>query len=831
MPRLALLALFALLPLSASAQRVVLSRDAATPLDRVAFESLPEITDTLIVVVRASGHVPSGASVERGPDGARLVVPAHPDPMRGGPVALDVYDGPRRLGTVERFEIRPIPTDPGALGRLLALHRRAIELQAERYGFALADLREITPDLPVHLWPSAVALDALDGVDNPNSLRALMDGTSPLSGDPALADAIAGLIGAESLVETYIAALVALGLPPEPPTFSAAAGGAPPPALQTVPRRGPSAGDAPPTGRGAWHPAPLERVEIHTPDQLSYYMREAEVHHRVGIDAGIQLFGQINDLVGAAPTLVTQVASTIVSGGMFALLEDAMAKSALLPSVLYGPEASFTVAAFDEDAVTPGEWSEYTVFARSRDWNVGGTALRGMAELFLAALSVGGATESVAKDAASEGASQTAERIVRGSDVADWLVDLEAGLVQMGVTNAAKDAARATGDAAGRDNAVVGPYYWGPFDITRPRYSTARVVGLGDHLLRIDSDARTYSPWRAGQGQLALNPDTGRFPPVENHAAGAVYHDVVVQPISVQLLPSTATVLPGESVRIEASVRHASNPELRWTLDAPSGVVLDVDTDTQGATLFFPDADDLPMVAAVTATSLSTTGARDPALDPPVRETTAAYAADNEEPDEEPTVCGPPYGATFYLAVSGPQFGGTHRFHHDFEYDDWQQTWTGLSRIRNGRLQQNSIMVTYVADEQDTGSMMPEGFNFTSVPPRAPTQVIPASPGTILVQALGPDDFQFSVVAIGYGPRAYGRGRSSLIMGGPPVGQLQVPVADVTVETFEPGVCAEGAFTGAFGEAGNPSFGLHTATGTFRVSLPPDDVLEVDMRR
>ena len=794
-----------LAPMVATAQPVTLARDHGAPFDRVAFGSIPEITDSLRVVVRAPGEAPYAAPIDRSGAAPQLVVPLHPAPLDGGDVALDVYDGDRLLGAVERFRIGALPRAPGTLERVLALHLRVVELTAARYGYGLADLREVTPDLPVHLWPPAIVLGALTGPDNPNSLRAILDGTAPLAADPsfdaAVADALAASLDAEALLQRYVDALEAVGPPPDPPTF-VGAGPAPTP---VVPPRGPHAGDV-----ARW-PAP-QRVEIRSARQLSHYMLEAEAHRLVAADAGFEFIGGAGDHLGIAPHPVAQSASLAVSATLFLVLDGALMQAALLPSELFAPRAEFSAATFEEDFVEPGRWDLYLVQARSRSWNAGGTIGQGISELFFGVGAARGVWDGV----------QVTEGAAKASFDAN-VGQLGRAYGEMHASNRTKSVARQMGEFFGDEN-QIGPFVWGPVELTPTLFSEAKPVGTGAALLRVVQGDRTYRPLGVGESGLVLTPRAGFFPPQSNVSAGSVTHRVTTEPIEVRLTPSGGEAVPGQTVRVEASVEHALDSRVRWSVEASPGVAFDADG--LWATLTFPPDAGPGDRAIVTAVSTSTAGLRSPSLTPPERSALAAFVVEGDADASE--VCGEPFGGLLSIDVSGPEFGGSYRVRRQATYDPRRDHWSGLQRMLGSPASPDEITVTYMDEAARGGAEVGasgyvDGLSFVYRPSVTRTvgdQSVEVPGGLIITGSEGSRVAGIDVVGID-GPGTYGAALPAFVRFGD--GGTTRSRATVTVDAVDPGRCVSGSVRGTYGE--------HSISGTFRVSVPPEGVLEVDARR
>lgn len=163
---------------------LALSATAGVPLDEIPIGSLP-----------AEFNVPVAASVGVGvtggagfafvrtaePDNAedpRLIVPLHPEtPLEGGPVTFTITDGLLVCAPVD-FLVEPLPAADGEFAAIVDLLQGILDHQAaavQTTGEALTT----TPilDLPLELWPMAMARTLLDDPSNNESLRAVAGGS------------------------------------------------------------------------------------------------------------------------------------------------------------------------------------------------------------------------------------------------------------------------------------------------------------------------------------------------------------------------------------------------------------------------------------------------------------------------------------------------------------------------------------------------------------------------------------------------------------------------------------------------------------------------------
>ncbi len=556
---------------------VALDASRAAPGTHVGFARLPAITDTLRGEVRAAGLAPFPAFTDSTADGrASVVVPLHPDVLTGGDVALAVFDGTRLLGVVEPFRIGALPRAPGTLDRTAAAQRGAVEAHAALYGLGADALRQPDADLPVQLWPAAIALGALD------SLGARVAALDPAERE--VADALAAALGLDETLAAHAATLGSF-VPdgpvrsvPEAGGASGTGGGAP---------RGPSAPRAP------FDPS-LNKVNIRDTDDLSDWMQRAESQRKIAESLVVKAVGDLNGLVGTIPIPQVQVATLVVGSVLFLAVEEAAIEAAILPSSLVSPSAAFTKTAFDEDDGEPGSWQQFEVSARSRSWNVAESLAKLLLEGALATRSIGTMSSS------------------RGG-----LADALQGMADMVQTTWAKNRLAEIARDAGA-GAVVGPFTWGPFPISDPRYSTA-LPPIGSDVVVVDTSAHTYTPVGVGQAVIQLRPRGDAFPPASNARAARFNQTVEVRAMRVWLDPGMYTGEPGEIVSITAHVDNALDPSVTWSGATSTGPTT--------AQVVLPEHEE---TIYVTATSAATGGARN-APDAPERSALGGYTGREEE--------------------------------------------------------------------------------------------------------------------------------------------------------------------------------------------------------
>jgi hypothetical protein len=171
---------------SIECRSVALGSDSAGPGELVAIEGLPP---ALAPTAAYASIDPSGTGdtlpVLEADGQPVLMAPFHPNGVAGGELELTVWVGSTHCGQV-RLQVSPIAATDGAfaayvdsLQEYMGLLRRLYDVSREQL------LTGSSEPLPPYLLPLAFAQRLTDGPQVENSLRALADGTAPMTHDPA----------------------------------------------------------------------------------------------------------------------------------------------------------------------------------------------------------------------------------------------------------------------------------------------------------------------------------------------------------------------------------------------------------------------------------------------------------------------------------------------------------------------------------------------------------------------------------------------------------------------------------------------------------------------
>lgn len=393
--------------------------------------------------------------VDRAPDGtASMRMPLDPSgSLDGGAVTVRIAGGVYACATPVPLQLGALPAAPGETAAIVDLLEALVERQAGLVGTSAAALRAADPaTVPEALLPLYIVTTMLDHPQNPNSLRAIIQGTAPLAAGGSLetSDRLLAWSGLRAALEASL-----------PPVTS--------PVLRA------------PT-------ASLDAVDclvtaISLPSQLNDCMTIAN-------DAAFKMngmSGQVQDdivtVLGYAanvPYPPAKLAAAIMGAAVFIADKLQEGTAMLLPRSFIDLKADASPLRFMEDEDGTGDW-EAEVRATSAGW----------------------ALDKAVLDALSQLANLTGA-------YADWLKrfadpDVMAGLQGM-VTNAAVNAATAT--TAGSDIVNIPPKVFGPVDVSEPEWSERSLIP--DDILQLTGHT-SYVPKKAGQTQLVVRTKGGMF--------------------------------------------------------------------------------------------------------------------------------------------------------------------------------------------------------------------------------------------------------------------------------------------------------------------------------
>ncbi len=442
--------------------------------------------------------------VHRSDDGSvTMVVPYHPSgDLDGGNVTLRVGADLDACPAID-FEIDPLPEAPGELTATVDLMQEVIERQAALVGVTVAELQALdgSETLAAPLLPLLVAQSVVDHPANPNSLRAVAEGTAPALGGtpPSFVDRmLAGISFRESL-EAALAAI------------DAEAAGAP---------QGPARTDA----------LDCLALTIETASLLNDCMTLANsaAFHMDG--ALGQAMSDVGTVVGAAGNVNhpgLQVGAFVTGGLIWALQKLQEGTANLLPSHFTGMGLEATPMSFLEDDTVSGEWT-VDVRAASRGWELDQAVLEALGQ-------IGGGLG--AYDA----------WLNRFMDT-QFAVDL-AGFVTGEVVS------NAVGASGGAGLIEIPVQSFGPVDISDEEWS--------DRTLAPDASVAMtshngYEPRRRGTSTLVVRSKDGLFgfQQIDDNV------ELTVQTLQIEIAPDEVVLAPGQETTLTVTVIGSAFPHM-----------------------------------------------------------------------------------------------------------------------------------------------------------------------------------------------------------------------------------------------------------------------------
>lgn len=479
---------------------------SARPLERLSIGSVPEeLEDPLFAYVTwAGGDDVAISFVDRAEDGsATLVAPYHPaGELGGGEVSIRIAGGTQAC-PVLGFDVDALPEAPDELANTIDLMQELIEAQAARVGVTVTELQALDgTTLPAaQVLPLLVAQSVIDHPDNPNSLRALVDGTAPTL-DGADVDGADRVLAGTGFRQALQDALAEIGPAPGP-----LAGGAP------------ARADA----------LDCLVTDVSTAERLHECMELAydaafridgvsgEVLSDIGFAAGV---------VGQVRIPATQVAAYAVGGLAWAFQKLREGTAHLLPSEFVAMKLDAAPVDFLEDEEASGAWSA-EVRATSKGWELDRAALEALSQI-----------------AGGLGAYDAWLNRFMGADEA---VDL-AGFVTGEVVS---NAIAASGGAGILE---IPPEEFGPVDVSDEEWSDYRLIPEAVIEMTTHTD---YEPREHGSTTLSVRTKDGMF----GSAQIAEPQEVTVGQIQINLLPDDITLAPGQDTMLTVTVVNAAHPD------------------------------------------------------------------------------------------------------------------------------------------------------------------------------------------------------------------------------------------------------------------------------
>jgi len=416
----------------------------------------PQLEEPLYARVTGAGSdLYALAFVAREQDGtASMRMPLHPSgALDGGTVTIRIAGGVHACSGAVSLQLGALPAAPGETAAVVDLLQQLLEQQAGLLGTSGAALRAADPaTIPRLLVPLVVAQSLLDHPGNPNSLRAMVQGTAPLAAGSSLeaADRL--------LARTGLRGALQASLPPAAP----------------APFR------APPSTLGAL-------------DCLAGSVTLAsELHDCMTLanDAAFRMdgmSGQVQDdlvtLLGYAATVPhppAKLAASLMGAAIFVADKLQEGTAMLLPRTFLDIRVDAAPQQVMEDEDATGDW-EAEVRATSAGW----------------------ALDKAVVDALSQLANLSAAWAAWMKRYADPNVMKSLGDI---LANGVVDAA--TGSTVGSGIVTVPPETFGPVDVSDAAWSERSMIPADIFQF---TGHTSYVPRKAGQAQLVVRTRGGLF--------------------------------------------------------------------------------------------------------------------------------------------------------------------------------------------------------------------------------------------------------------------------------------------------------------------------------
>ncbi len=511
------------------------------------------------VVVTDSGHY--------------LIVPLNPsDPIGGGEVQVVITNNSKGTARPFTLTLDSLPAAPGEYAAVVSLIQEAFTAVLQASGLTRDSLVYHSPDdVPIMRVPHVIAYGAIDDPTNPNSLRAIADGTAPDFGGSTLDIDLADRLMAQMNLREYYEELAA-SLDTVAPVFLGAM------SSDTRPRTGlndQDCIDGPDygiTSCGALASAMQLQYNYEWAAQSA--TGKVEGHIVAGVLAGASL------IPGSAPVVATLGGGVWVRGLIDAGFKD------MLPSKFVDAATTFdpSVTEFTEDFKDPGVWTQFLVTATSNGWKLDKVGL----EAILQVVGAQGAGEALTN--------------VPGSfeeEIGGALVSAFVGPVQGELIN------RLAGES---DLIEICSQTWSNIDCVGLDYST---VTSNTDRLDIDSAGLTYEPNEVGPDIMRI--ETRNIFGEDNNTGTAVA--VNTNEIQVFIDPFQAEADTSEELYFSARVENALDTDIEWSLEGGGSFF----PDQQLVTVFTPESPwDPPLT--LRARSLANTGLREGKVESDPRE-------------------------------------------------------------------------------------------------------------------------------------------------------------------------------------------------------------------
>jgi len=551
-------------------------RQSGSPLDQVGFSWQGSKASLFAVIVRhETGDYLTTAQRVEGSEDWRLSVPFHPELFEGGQVGLEVVlieeteDDARQVSCgVHPFEVEGIKRAPGTMAKIIERSEQLLSLRAQSLGFDLETLREgELSKMPTMLYGPAYAAYMLNDPNNPRSLAAIVEGSDPeleeLHQEVERAEAILAHMGYVELMDgsLEVQRQINEAFAASPLKFKEVAL-VDEQALQ---------------GASACKLISAKVPVIETPDELHRAMVQSDMMLKRNKDLFAWGINSLAGVLGAIPNPAIQAATLLTQLVIFVNQQHADMYAKQLPSRLSVGLLDVTPR-LDEGRDVLGRWDNHRVYASSEGWDARRLFLEGFVMLISSADALWGiykgakllrggrvaAIEDLGLKPDHRLSDEAIDELLATKEVVDTIVGLGKGEL----ANKINDFTKSFDDALKSfEPCKVKAQSWGPFDLSAPRYSDLVYEGM----IRGTSERRTFEAFKMGVGLVQLRVKAEMFPPVENVRRSAVLEQVVVEPVTVKVVPGSGRLPKGDQgLVLTAQVERTDDLGVSWEIARPA---------------------------------------------------------------------------------------------------------------------------------------------------------------------------------------------------------------------------------------------------------------------
>ncbi|HUV13687.1 MAG TPA: dockerin type I repeat-containing protein, partial [Acidobacteriota bacterium] len=522
-------------PLEVACPGVSLERPSALPLERVGLGTLPEefSEPTLALVTDTEDELSVLTYVKPEEDGSvTLFTPFYPGASAAsGPVKLQITDGTLACPPAD-FLIEAMPPAPGAYSNVVDALQEMIRVNAQESGLTPQDLLAGNAELPPEAIPLAIAQALVDDPDNPNSLRAISNGTAPFmdgNADNTFLDSSVALLGLAGYVGGDSQAFQS---------------------LRQASLVGPSAicGASASLLDGCMKSAAAAEKKLNPPDPGPAVKKLREDFAMTL--AAAKFLPRVGKTIKYTHILINHIVKKIKNLQMIALplaigKWTAEAKASLLPSILVDLDFEVSPSVMEEDRVE-GEWKNSELTAMSKGWKLDA---RRIAKYALDKLDV--------KEGLTGGTVVAARKIAEYNGILPHDIsnrELEKQLVDLVVEKGREVAPEIFN---GESVFEIQPQTSGPVKIDDEEWSRSDVMGVSVAKLSHNK----FEPAKVGSATIIVRvrTDGGRFGGAGSISKGKA---VEVRQIIMTVSPHQAIARkPGEELPFTVTVKNSFFPK------------------------------------------------------------------------------------------------------------------------------------------------------------------------------------------------------------------------------------------------------------------------------